>query len=344
MRKLCVVSFVLALAMGSCVKESIDPFEIEPGKGISNNPGENPEDSITGDSASFYAAPIITNNLTPTITNPGITGKISAWHWGSYSKKYGVNFAVEGSPAIATEIIAAYKASNVTRVYGGFARLPGAKPSLMAAWNKRLKAAGIESHLLIGSSSWVYPQNRASMLSEITTQFIGYNQKVEADARFVGLHVDIEPHGLAEWKTASLTRKRELLQMLCDTYRDIKSHLLAKGVTNVQLYADLPVWFDNLSSLGWASTTERDAWFKRCDVYLDGLSMMAYETSSIPTILSRTQWERTNFTGVVEVGLNVTDLGPLWRTKSDFTYAINEVNKQTGKPAVIHAFEDYMVK
>ena len=266
---------------------------------------------------------------------------ISVWHWGSESNAYGINNVV-ADPAKTNSMVEQYKKYNVRRLYGGYAKMPGYLKSTIASWNKRMKKEGITSIYLIGDAQWIYPENRAAMLKEITDYYISFNKSVDDSSKMQGLHVDIEPHQLDEWSTATAQRKRELVMLLKDTYRDIKNHLLSNDIKENQLTADIPVWFDSITAIGWTSEADRNAWFTDAGRYVNGFTLMAYEVKSVDTIVDRTSWERTNFPGKIEVGLNIGDLGTIWSSKTEFLNALSSIQTQTKQAVALHSFAEFL--
>ena len=274
-----------------------------------------------------------------------VTSGVSTWHWGSETSANGINYIVVDEVKMS-QTISSYAANNVKRVYGGYSRIP-AHPTQkvsLAKWNSKLKAAGIKSIYLAGDALWIYPENRQAMRDYIQTYYINFNKSVGSDATLQGLHVDIEPHQLNEWATASMQRKRELLYLLKDTYRDLRNLLVSSGMGTDEIMADIPAWFDEMSAIGWNSTADRDGWFADASKYLNGFSIMAYEVNSVPTIVSRGSWERSNFKGSVETGLNADDIGSVWKSKADFVGALNQVGTQTKASTAIHNYDTFMSK
>lgn len=283
--------------------------------------------------------------------NSGGTGEnqaqagVSTWHWGSETDPNGINYIIVDE-AKATQTISSYLANNIKRLYGGYSRIPAhpTQKENLVSWNRRLKAAGIKSISLVGDAQWIYPENRQQMLDYITTYYINFNKSVSNDATLLGLHVDIEPHQLNEWKSASLQRKRELLFLLKDTYRDLRNLLISNGMPNDEITADIPPWFDEMNAIGWTSETDRNSWFADAAKYVNGFSIMSYETASIPTIISRTSWERNNFKGSIETGLNADEIGTFWNSKKELLNALAQIYSQTKSTVAIHNYATFMEK
>lgn len=324
----------LAALLSACEPDTLTPT----GNGDTSKP--NPEQPEGGDNPSGGDGG----------GQEGIPGKpegdapaISTWHWSSDTDRYGINFVVTDSVKAAATLDS-YRQHNVRRVYGGYAHIP-AHPTQrhsLKSWNRQLYASGIRSVYLIGSSRWIYPEYREDMRSYIGKYYVSFNQAALPAERLQGLHVDIEPHQLDEWALATPARKRELLLMLRDTYADIRAFLTANGMGDDEVMADIPVWFDSLTAIGWESEADRDAWFASVTSLVDGFSLMAYEVSSLPTLLSRTEWERNQLDAVVEVGLNASEVGTVWQSKSAFLSALHGIQQSTQAWVVIHSYAVFM--
>lgn len=273
-----------------------------------------------------------------------ITG-LSVWHWGSETRPYGINNIILDENR-SKEVIDSYLENSVTRVYGGYSKIPGhsTQKANLAKWNMKLHQSGIKSIYLIGNAQWIYPENRQAMLDYIATYYIKFNASVPTDSKLKGLHVDIEPHQLKEWGTASLKRKRELLYLLKDTYSDLRTILVQNGMESDEIMADIPTWFDEMSAIGWSSETEKHNWFNDVAKSLNGFTIMAYELKSIPTIIHRTSWERNNFKGIIQIGLNADEIGSIWSNKSDFFRALSDIRIQTQVSIAVHNYSTIMEK
>lgn len=271
-----------------------------------------------------------------------ITG-LSVWHWGYENRFYGINKIILDESK-SRETIDSYLKNSVTRVYGGYSKIPGhsAQKVNLANWNTKLHQSGIKSIYLVGNAQWIYPENRQEMLDYMMTYYVKFNLSVPSEARLKGLHLDFEPHQLKEWKTATLKRKLELLYLLKDTYRDLRSLLVQNGMESDEIIADIPTWFDEETAIGWSSESEKINWFNDAAKYLNGFTIMAYELQSIPTIIHRTSWERMNFNRIIQIGLNADEIGSIWTGKNDIIKALNGIEIQTQTPVAIHNYTTFM--
>jgi len=245
------------------------------------------------------------------------------WFWNSSSSPHGAANVV-GNVSKEMETIEFFNTYSIKRVYGSYQNRPVSEPAVIAAWNTRLYQAGIQSQILFAEPTWVEEDNRASLLSKITDRVVNFNNAPGrlVSEKFKGVHLDIEPQQLAAWDDGDAAVKRSYLGLLLATYEDVREHLDAAGLTDVGLYADLPVWFDKLpadgGSVGWASALDRDTWYAAIGIPLAGVSMMAFERDNFGSINGAVSYERASIPGATirtavqaKVGLSETwdDIG-----------------------------------
>lgn len=219
------------------------------------------------------------------------------WFWRNASSPYGSDNLV-GNATLETETIGFFQAKKIRRVYGSYGTRPVTEPAVIASWNAKLAAAGIQSQLLLSDNTWIFPgADRASLISTITTRLLNFNLGRPTSERFVALHLDIEPQGLATWSTLDPTQKRDHLFYLRDTYAEVRQLFVDNGMATFPIYADLPVWFDNLpidgGSIGWTDAVERNAWFDAIGDSLTGVSLMPFDRDSFSSINNGVSWERS---------------------------------------------------
>jgi hypothetical protein len=238
----------------------------------------------------------------------------SAWMWFSPEHPFG-SANVIGNKTKERELIANYKYWGFDRIYASADHLTNSAPNLPASWNASLDDAGISSQMLLGLIDYTPSQ----MANLVRTRLVNFNNgRTDSRERFDAVHLDLEPHGRSGWLSATPAARKTILYQLRDTYAAVRAELDNNGNEYVKMYADLPVWFDNLDgSLGWANATERNQWFDDISDSLDGFSMMAYERNSRFSIIDGVGWEVANFDGEVRIGLNVAETGP-GQTFADF--------------------------
>ncbi|MFT4638489.1 MAG: hypothetical protein ACI8T1_001810 [Verrucomicrobiales bacterium] len=236
------------------------------------------------------------------------------WFWQNTGSPYG-STSIVGNDLEETATIDFIRNHGVRRVYGSYGTRPVSDAGAVAAWNARLEYAGIQSQLLLSDNEAIFPgPQRNAFLNKIDDRLINFNVAPgrTSDEKFVALHLDLEPQGLAVWDSLSATQKRDHLNHLRETYASIRQHLDNAGLPEFPIYADLPVWFDSSPSIGWTDTAERDAWFSSISVSLTGITLMPFERDSFTAIDNSIAWERANITQAqVRCGIE-TDVGTTW--------------------------------
>lgn len=107
------------------------------------------------------------------------------------------------------------------------------------------RRSGLRVHLLAGDPSFARKENHSIVVS-ILRELADYNKSVPEEARIQGLHLDVEPYLLDEFKQG-LSGKvlREYLSMLKRTVRTARR--LDAGLL---VGADIPFWFDRKHEQG----------------------------------------------------------------------------------------------
>ncbi|NMO98141.1 hypothetical protein [Paenibacillus lemnae] len=129
-----------------------------------------------------------------------------------------------------------------------------------------IKAAGkqnIEIHVLGGAPSWSLKSER-HRLDAFLTWTKEYQDAAAPEERFTGIHVDVEPHGLAQWKT----NQADLIRQWQDNTR-----YLAEGARalNLPITADIPFWIYQYQLPDGSMSMSR--WML---TQMDGVAIMAY--------------------------------------------------------------------
>jgi len=233
-----------------------------------------------------------------------------------------------GRPERETEALATFRRWNIRRLYGSYAALPVDAPATLAAWNRKLHAAGIRSESLFSNSAAIGGDGRAAFLREVNERVMRYNTAcMHPVERFDGVALDLEPHILPSWKTGTPASRRALLDELLATVAAVRRELDSHGGRDLAISAALPTWFEKLppeGKIGWASAADRDSWFARFGESVTAISLMAYETNRPATIASTTAWEREHFKGTVVTALRAR-LGLEWQSLADLTRVLPEV-------------------
>lgn len=249
------------------------------------------------------------------------------WFWSKPASAHGaVN--VIGDEARESAALATFARWNIRRVYGSYAALPAESPVRLAAWNRRLHAAGIRSESLFSDGNALTPAGRAAFFRQIDERVLAFNAaRPEAAERFDGVALDIEPHALARWKTESGEGRRAMLEDYAALCGALRAHLDAHGGRELAISAALAYWLDRLPPEGrvaWRSAVDRDDWFARLARSVASISLMAYERSTAAAILDATTWERANFPGRVVTALRAR-LGVEWKSLAGLQRVLPEV-------------------
>lgn len=273
------------------------------------------------------------------------TGMVTAnkhraiWFWGSASSPYG-SANIVGNNVLENQTIAFFSNKRIRRVYGSYGNRSeaGQEPEVIAAWNAKLQAAGIQSQFLMAENTWIFSENWPSFLTKVTNRVIAFNAAPGPTfaEKFDALHLDLEPQalkasdGVTAWSDLDDVGRRDYLVKLRDTYAIVRQHFVDAGLPNFPIYADLPVWFDSSSSIGWTNTAERDQWFVDIAESLTGVSLMPFERDSFTSIDSGVSWERANISGMsVRVGLE-SDVGDTWTDVPEFHEMMEELESAYG--------------
>ncbi len=221
------------------------------------------------------------------------------WFWQDTGNPYGAATIV-GNAVLENQTVTFLTSKSVKRVYGSYGTQPVTSPSVSAAWNAKLHAAGIQSQFLMSETTLIFPSNHPALLTKIDQRVLNFNSAPgrTGPEKFDALHLDIEPQALPNWSALTSSEKRDHLLLLRDTYATIRTHLIAQGVPAFPVYADLPVWFDRLpgdgGQIGWTSAADRNRWFTNIAASLTGYTLMAFDQSSFTAITNNVAWEMTN--------------------------------------------------
>ncbi|MED5018026.1 hypothetical protein P9847_12005 [Paenibacillus chibensis] len=109
--------------------------------------------------------------------------------------------------------------------------------SAYTSFIKQASAAGIEVHAMGGHPIWALEENRAKMM-KLVNYVKNYNRAVQGDERFHGIHLDIEPYVLPDWKTDSAEVIAEWTSNVDAFVRELKKD------SSLEASMDLAVWLD----------------------------------------------------------------------------------------------------
>lgn len=264
------------------------------------------------------------------------------WFWGKVTSARGANNVV-GDPEAEAEALDTFRRWNVRRLYGSYGRSPVERPTAIAAWHRRLHAAGIRSESLFSDSGAITPAGRHSLLQLVHERVVQFNEAcADAAGRFDGVALDIEPHATSQWKTATPDERRAMLEEFLATCAALRDFLDAHGGRELTISAALACWLDRLPAdggrIGWKSATDRDEWFARLGRSVTSISLMAYERSRPDLIFDAVAWERAHFPGRTVTALRAR-LGEEWKSLLDLERVLPEVEAASATGVDLENYE-----
>lgn len=111
------------------------------------------------------------------------------------------------------------------------------KASYYQTFIRRAGEAGVKVHALGGQASWGLEQNRYKILALIDW-VIAYNKSVADTEKISGIHLDIEPYVMPEWKTDQASILRQWMNNV-EAYRE-----RANQDPTLEVGCDMPFWLD----------------------------------------------------------------------------------------------------
>lgn len=195
---------------------------------------------------------------------------------------------------------------------------------------KELHAAGIRVSALISEYTWIDPDKRPVLIQHVR-DILEWQNSFANRERLDGIHLDLEPQALPEWKEDP----KRLLAFLADTVTDVQK-VIQSYPPAPRLECDIIPAYAEIDPAALQNMIR----------HADSIHIMAYEILN-PEIL----WERTR--GIVSqirldpakqftIGLNVKD----FKNRERFLKMIWDVDKQyrtpeTASPSPVVSIHDY---
>ncbi len=132
-----------------------------------------------------------------------------------------------------------------------------------------LHYAGIKAAALMGEPIWVYEKNRQKMLKKIRL-VLEYNDNTIDPARFDAIHLDIEPHTLAEWGDY----KKFLINNLAETLK-LANNITSRGKHRLPLEIDIPTFYHKVDKTALEKIVQN----------ADSVTIMAYERPTAESVM-----------------------------------------------------------
>ena len=209
---------------------------------------------------------------------------------------------------------------------------------------QRAHARSLRIHALFGDPSHTLRAKHAIVLASIDG-VIAFNRDGPGDARFDGVHLDIEPHGLPQWKNADILLKCDLLTQFVEVNH--KAAMRAHAAVPRLIYgADIVFWLDQTNAEGQATYpvtfqgVTKDAAKHLLDV-VDHVAIMSYRNTAegqngIIALVAKTIPYADTSKARVFVGVKMADIGPKFesfygQTESQMMAALQPV-EETYRP------------
>ncbi len=194
---------------------------------------------------------------------------------------------------------------------------------------------GLRIHALSGDPSFTLPDKHERAIFRVDAT-LTFNREAAPGERFSGIHFDIEPYGLKEWKGGTLATKCQLLTQLVDVSFKMAERI-RKESPGLAFGADVTWWFDKLNPDGTPAYpvtfrgVTKDATKHLLDV-ADNLGIMSYRNSvegrnGIISLVSQTLPYASQVGSRAFVGVKMADIGPpaesfFGSTESEMTAAL----------------------
>ncbi|MFD3257002.1 hypothetical protein ACE3MQ_00120 [Paenibacillus lentus] len=192
----------------------------------------------------------------PTTTQANATGKLpkATWLWHTKLIETQTDELLSFS---ATEGIHLIYLQISTRV-----DLPHYKNFISKA-----NALGIQVHALNGAPNWALESNR-SQLTSFMNWIRSYQMTAEEDEQFTGVHVDIEPYLLSEWKS-------DINNVIKQWQANVLYLVQESRNLGLPIAADLPFWLDKYAASD--SKMSLSSWMIS---KFDSVTLMTYRDSA----------------------------------------------------------------
>lgn len=202
---------------------------------------------------------------------------------------------------------------------------------------REANAHGLRVHALAGDPAHTLRENHGKVLARVEA-FAVFNEGGASKERFAGLHLDIEPHGLPQWKKASDVEKAELLTQFVEVNAKVVERLHARAPS--ALYgADVAFWFDKTKPDG---TPVYPVTFRGVTTdatrhllgFVDHVGSMSYRgqvegKNGTIALVARSIASADQAKGRVFVGVKMADIGP--RMESFYGRTEREMNAELSK-------------
>ncbi|MES2598454.1 MAG: hypothetical protein V4662_24175 [Verrucomicrobiota bacterium] len=183
---------------------------------------------------------------------------------------------------------------------------------------KQAHAHSLRVHALFGDPAHTLKAKHGVVLGSVDG-VIAFNRESSADSRFDGVHLDIEPHGLARWKLANVSQKCDLLNQFVEVKHHVAKRLRETDAKLI-LGVDIVFWLDKANPDGSSAYPVsfngviKDAAKHLLDV-VDHVAIMSYRdkaegSNGIISLVAKTIASADATKAKVFVGVKMADIGP----------------------------------
>jgi hypothetical protein len=174
-------------------------------------------------------------------------------------------------------------------------------------------------HALFGEPEHALTKNHERVLAKVDALAAFNESSSQSGGRFAGLHLDVEPHGLAVWKKADDAEKGRLLTQWVEMNAKVIDRLHAKAPGTLH-GADITFWFDKTKKDGTPAYpvtfhgTTKDATKHLLDM-ADNVAVMGYRDKAdgpngLIVINQRAITYADTAKGRVFIGVKMAAIGP----------------------------------
>lgn len=210
-------------------------------------------------------------------------------------------------------------------------------------------AHSLRVHALTGDPSHTRTSKHGRVLA-LVEALLNFNGVSDADSRFDGLHLDIEPHGLPEWKAAGKALRCDLLGQFVEVHR-VVAERLRREKDPILLGTDVVFWLNKIGPDGVleypvvVGSLKRDPMSFILDL-VDLVAIMSYRDTTegrngIVAIVAETIRQADATNAKVYVGVKVAPIGSakesyFGRSESDMWSELQRV-EETYRPHPCYA-------
>jgi hypothetical protein len=183
---------------------------------------------------------------------------------------------------------------GIRRLFGEYWAEPRDYPATIAAWNTKLARRCIQSQLYLRGQSVQAEDFVSDVTTYITYNLVSFNAAYAATpaAQFKGLRLNFDPYNQSSWATITPAQRRMLLIHQRNAYIAVRNHLVALGVGDFPVHADLIHGLNDMSFIGWIDEADRLAWY---DSVMSVVDTVTIKTNGITfsTIEDEMSYERS---------------------------------------------------